>query len=94
MRAIWRRARPREWLDWLAVVGLVAIFAAACLVMYWLHFQDNPPLVVNNDPLPVVSEQGVYRSGDTIRFAFVFCRYSTGEVVATVSAVVTRTSVR
>jgi len=83
MKAFWRKARPRDWWDWFAVVGLVAIFAAAALGIYWVHFQDNPPLVVSNAPLPVVGEQDTYAPGDMIRFDFDFCRRSTGEVTRT-----------
>jgi len=80
MRAIWVRARPRDWGDWLAVAGIVAIFAAASLVIYSLHFQDNPPLVVNNEPLPLVVEQETYKPGDRIIFNLDFCRRSDGAI--------------
>lgn len=83
MRKLWHKARPRDWWEWLAAVGVIGTFLFGMLVVYWLHFQDNPPLVVNNAPLPVVGEQDVYKPGDTIRFDFDFCRRSRGEITRT-----------
>lgn len=80
MRQVIGRARPRDWWEWLAFTGIVGACLVGALVVYWLHFQDNPPLVVQNDPLPVVSEQTRYAPGDTIQFKFDFCRRSRGEI--------------
>lgn len=80
MRALWRRARPHDWWDWLAVTMIAMIFAAASLVIYSLHLQDNPPLVVHNEPLPLVLQQDTYVPGDRILFTLDFCRRSDGAI--------------
>lgn len=83
MKSFMRQARPRTWLDWLAVVVIAAIFAAGCLITYWIHFDDNPPLEVYNEPLPVMSEQESYQVGDTILFRIVMCRRTRGRITYT-----------
>lgn len=57
-----------------------SLIAAASLIIYWLHIQSNPPIVVNNEPLPVTSPLTVYQPGDTITFHLDFCRHTTGAI--------------
>lgn len=78
-----KRLTPRDWWESLAVIGIMGACQLGILVVYWLWFQDSPPLVVLNDPLPVVGEQTGYAPGDTIQFEFDFCRRSRGEITRT-----------
>lgn len=78
-----KQLTPRDWWESLAVIGIMGACQLGLLLAYWLYFQDNPPLVVNNSPLPVVSEQESYAPGDTIQFDFDFCRRSRGQITRT-----------
>lgn len=57
----------------------VLLIAGTVLVIYWLQFDDNPPITVNNAPLPVHGD-GTYKPGDTILFTLDFCRHTTGAI--------------
>lgn len=75
-----KRLTPRDWWEGLAMVAIIAIIAAGGLIVNWLYFQDNPPLVVNNEPLPLVLDRETYAPGDRIIFGLDFCRRSTGAI--------------
>lgn len=64
----------------LCIAGSLFIVTAGALIIYWLLIDDNPPITVNNAPLPITTSGDVYRPGDDITFELDFCRHTTGAI--------------
>ena len=84
MREFFKRARPQARSEWLALTVILALILSGALVIYWVHIDGNPPLVVYNEPLPVQHPQpDGYKPGDLILFHVVSCRRATGRITST-----------
>lgn len=62
---------------------LIAIFTSMSFGIYLYAFESNPPVVINNNPVP--TDRKIYHLGDNIYVTFDYCRYTDVPVTRYVS---------